>query len=113
MTKAIMQNLLSKLEPGQKILFLSPREENQYIKGTITTKTATPRSYFIECQGKTYYHTWQHICTINTDNPVLQDHQQEFVPVSKDHQQSQHHSDKHVSQDHHHRHRVTVSQNHQ
>ena len=44
---------LSELEPGQKVLFLSPREENQYIKGTITTKAATPRSYYIECQGKT------------------------------------------------------------
>ena len=104
---------LSELEPGQKILFLSPREENQYIEGTITTKAATPRSYYIECQGKTYCHTCQHICTINVENPVSRDHQQETVPVSQDHQQSQHHRDKHVSQDHHHSHRVTVSQDHQ
>ena len=104
---------LSELEPGQKILFLSPREENQYIEGTITTKAATPRSYYIECQCKTYCHTHQHICTINVENPVLQDHQQETVPVSQDHQQSQHHRDKNVSQDHHHSHRVTVLQDHQ
>ena len=101
---------LSKLEPGQKILFLSPREENQYIEGTITTKATTPRSYYIECQGKTYHCTCQHICTINIENPVSQDHQQETVPVSQDHQQSQHHRDKHVTQDHLHSHRVTVSQ---
>ena len=104
---------LSELEPGQKILFLSPREENQYIEGTITTKAATPRSYYIEYQGKTYHHTCQHLCTINIENPVSQDHQQETVPVSQDHQQSQHHRDKHVSQDHHHSHRVTVLQDHQ
>ena len=95
---------LSELEPGQKILFLSPREENQYIEGTITTKAATPRSYYIECQGKTYRRTCQHIHTINIEKPVFQDHQQETVPVSQDHQQSQHHRDKHVSQDHHHSH---------
>ena len=104
---------LSELEPGQKILFLSPREENQYIEGTITTKAATPRSYYIECQGKTYHCTHQHIHTINVENPVSQDHQQETVPVSQDHQQSQHHRDKHVSQDHHRSHRVTVLQDHQ
>ena len=104
---------LSELEPGQKILFLSPREENQYIEGTITTKAATPRSYYIECQGKTYCCTCQHICTINVENPVSRDHQHETVPVSQDHQQSQHHRDKHVSQDHHHSHRVTISLDHQ
>ena len=61
---------LSELEPGHKILFLSPREENQYLEGTITTKAATPRSYYIECQGKTYCCTCQHICTINVESPV-------------------------------------------
>ena len=66
---------LSDLEPGQKILILSPREENQYIEGTITTKAATLRSYYIECHGKTYHHTHQHIDTINIENPVSQDHQ--------------------------------------
>ena len=81
---------LSELEPGQKILFLSPREENQYIEGSITTKATTPRSYYIECQGKTYHCTCQHICTINIENSVSQDHQQETVPVSQDHQQTQH-----------------------
>ena len=71
------------LEPRQKILFLSPREENQYIKGTITTKAATPRSYYIECQGKTFHCTCQHICTINIENPVSQDHQQEMYQSHK------------------------------
>ena len=113
MTKVKNARPLSELEPGQKILFLSPREENQYIGGTITTKAATPRSYYIECQGKTYHCTCQHIHTINIEKPVPQDHQQETVPVSQDHQQSQHHRDKHVSQDHHHSHRVTVLQDHQ
>ena len=65
---------LSELEAGENILFLSPREENQYIEGTITTKAATPRSYHIECQGKTYCHTYQHTCSINTEIPVSQDH---------------------------------------
>ena len=61
-------------EPVQKVLFLSPREENQYIIGTITTKASTPRSYYKEYQGKTYHCTCQHICTINTEIPVSQDH---------------------------------------
>ena len=79
---------LSELEQGQKILFLSPREENQYIEGTITTKAATPRSYYIECQGKTYCHTCQHICTINIENPVSQDHHHSHRgTVLHDHQQ--------------------------
>ena len=39
--------------PGQKGLFLSPKEQNQYIKGTVTTKASTPRSYYIKSQGKT------------------------------------------------------------
>ena len=65
---------LPELKPGQKLLFLSPREENQYIEGTITTKAGIPRSYYIECQGKTYYHTHQHILAINTEIPVSQDH---------------------------------------
>ena len=99
---------LSELEPGQKVLFLSPREDNQYIKGTITTKASTLRSYYIEYQGKTYCHTRQHICIINTEITVSQEHQPGIVQVSQDHQQSQHHSDKHVSQDHHCSHRVPV-----
>ena len=61
---------LSELEPQQKVLFLSPREENQYIKGTITTKAPTPKSYYIEFKGKTYCHTCQHIHTINTEIPL-------------------------------------------
>ena len=104
---------LSELEPGQKVLFLSPREKNQYIKGTITTKASTARSYYIEYQGKTYHHTRQHIHTINTEIPVPQDYRQETVQVSQDHQQSQNHSNNPVLQDHHHSHRVSVSQAHQ
>ena len=111
MTKVTTQDHCQSWNQDRK--FLSPREENQYIEGTITTKAATPRSYYIECQGKTYCRTCQHIHTINVENPVSRDHQQETVPVSQDHQQNQHHRDKHVSQDHHHSHRVTVSQDHQ
>ena len=108
-----MQEHCQSLYQDRKFLFLSPREENQYIECTITTKAATPRSYYIECQGKTYHHTRQHICSINVENPVSRDHQKETVPVSQDHQQNHHHRDKHVSQDHHHNHRVTVSPDHQ
>ena len=103
---------LAELEPGQKVLFLSPREENQYIEGTITTKAATPRRYHIEFQCKTYHHTHQHIHTINTEITVSPDNQQEIVHVSQDHQQSQHHSDNPIAQDHHHSHRVPVLQDH-
>ena len=38
---------LLELIPGQKVLFLSPKEQNQYIEGTITTKASTPKSYYI------------------------------------------------------------------
>ena len=51
MTKAIMSNPLPKLKPGE-ILFLSPTEQIQYIKGTMTIKAAKPRSYCLEAQGK-------------------------------------------------------------
>ena len=119
---------LPELVPGQKILFLSPKKENQYIKGTIMTKASTPRSYYVQSQGKTYCHTCQHIRTINTDTPVSQDHQQsqnhsnipvsqdhhqEIVHISQDHQQSHHHSKLPVLQDHHCSHRVPVLQDHQ
>ena len=33
--------------------------------------TSTLRSYMIEAQGRTYWHTRQHICPINTDVPPL------------------------------------------
>ena len=33
---------LPELKPGQKILFLSPKDENQYIEGTVTSKASTP-----------------------------------------------------------------------
>ena len=38
---------LSELNTGQNVLFLSPKEQNQYIKGTVTAKASTPRSYYI------------------------------------------------------------------
>ena len=69
------------LKPGQKILFLSPKDENQYIEGTVTSKASTPRSYYLEYQGKQYHHTRQHICALDINasqdqqQPVLQDHQ--------------------------------------
>ena len=98
--------------PGQKVLFLSPKQQNQYIKTTVT-----PRSYYVESQGKTYHHTCQHLCTINTDIPVSQDHQQ-FIPVPQDHCQgivplSQDHRSSNipVSQDHHSS-NIPVSQGH-
>ena len=56
---------LAKLTPGQQVPSLSPKEQNQYIGGTVTAKASTPRSYYVESQGKTYHHTCQHICTIN------------------------------------------------
>ena len=74
---------LPELVPGQKVLFLSPRKENQYIKSTITTKAATSRHYYIESQGKTYHCTCQHIHTINTEIPVSQDHCQEIICLTR------------------------------
>ena len=65
---------LPELKPGQKILFLSPKGENQYTEGTVTRKASTPRSYYLESQGKQYHHTRQHICAI--DIYASQDHQQ-------------------------------------
>ena len=115
-------NPLPELISGQKVLFLSPKEENQYTEGTVSTKASTPRSYYVESKGKTYCHTCQHICTINTDIPVSQDHQLEHnscltrpppesVPISQDHQQNHCHKNIPVSQDHHHN-NVPVSQDH-
>ena len=87
---------LPELKPGQKILFLSPKEENQYIEGTVTSKASTPRSYYLESQSKQYCHTRQHICAIDIN--TLQDHQQ---TVSQDHQSNKHQNTKQlVSQDH-------------
>ena len=56
---------LPELKPGQQVFFLSPTEQNQYIERTVTTKAATPRSYYLEAQCKTYHHTCQQICIIN------------------------------------------------
>ena len=98
---------LPELKPGQKILFMSPKDENQYIEGTVTSKASTPRSYYLECQGKQYCHTQQHIHAI--DITTLQDHQQPFSqdhhsnkqPVSQDNQSNKHQNNKQlVSQDH-------------
>ena len=105
---------LPELKPGQKILFLSPKDENQYIEGTVTTKASTPRSYYIESQGKQYCCTRQHIRAIDINasqdqqQPVLQDHQGDQQPVSQDHQSTkqsvlqdnQHTTKKDTLQDH-------------
>ena len=83
---------LPELKPGQKILFLSPKDKNQYIEGTVTSKASTPRSYYLESQGKQYCHTRQHICAIDINasqdhqQSVLQDHQRSKQPVLQDHQ---------------------------
>ena len=97
---------LPELKPGQKILFLSPKDENQYIEGTVTSKASTPRSYYLESQGKQYHRTRQHICAIDTN--TSQDHQREQQPVSPDHQRTkqlvlqdhQHTTKNHTLQDH-------------
>ena len=52
---------LPDLIQGQKILFLSPADPNQYIEGTVIAKVPQPRSYLLESQGKTYCQTCQHI----------------------------------------------------
>ena len=87
---------LPELKAGQKVLFLSLKEQNQYNEGTVTTKTSTPRSYYVGSKGKTYHLTCQYIHTINTDLPVLQGCQQEHFLVTQHHQQSM----AHISQDH-------------
>ena len=99
---------LPELKPGQKILFLSPKDENQYIEGTVTSKASTPRSYYLESQGKQYHCTRQHIHAIDINasqdqqQPVLQDHQRGKQPVSQDHQSTK----QPVLQDHQPRHRA-------
>ena len=83
---------IPELKPGQKILFLSPKDENQYIEGTVTSKASTPRSYYLESQGKQYCHTRQHIRAIDINalqdhqQSVLQDHQRSKQPALQDHQ---------------------------
>ena len=105
---------LSELKPGQKILFLNPKDENQYIEGTVTSKASTPRSYYLESQGKQYHHTQQHIHAIDINalqdhqQPVSQDHQSDKQPVSQDHQSNK----QLVSQDHQ-SNKQPVSQDHQ
>ena len=104
---------LPELKPSQTILFLSPKDENQYIEGTVTRKASSPRSYYLESQGKQYCHTQQHIHAIDINalqdhqQPVSQDHQSNKQPVSQDHQSNKqpasqdHQSNKQpVSQDH-------------
>ena len=52
---------LPELLPGQKVLFLSPKEQNQYIKGTITTKASIPRSYYIDTRKNLPPYTPTHL----------------------------------------------------
>ena len=56
---------LPDITPGQKVLFLSPAEPNQFIEGTITSHASTPRSYIIESQGRSYCRNRQHIRPLN------------------------------------------------
>ena len=100
---------LPELKPGQKILFLSPKDKNQYIEGTVTSKASTPRSYYLESQGKQYRHTRQHIRAIDINalqdhqQSVLQDHQRGKQPALQDHQ---HTTKNDTLQDHQPRHRA-------
>ena len=86
---------LTELKSGQRILFLSPKDENQYIEGTVTSTASTPRSYYIESQGKQYRRTRQHIHAIDINasqdqqQSVLQDHQRDQQQsASQDHQRT-------------------------
>ena len=111
---------LPELKPGWKILFLSPKDENQYIEGTVTNKALTPRNYYLESQGKQYCHTRQHIHAIDINalqdhqQSVLQDHQRSKQPVLQDHQSTkqpalqdhQHTTKNDTLQDHQPRHRA-------
>ena len=111
---------LTELKPGQKILFLSPKDENQYIEGTVTSKASTPKSYYLESEGKQYCHTRQHICAIDINDlqdhhqSVLQDHQRSKQPVLQDQQSTmqpalqdhQHTTKNDTLQDHQPRHRA-------
>ena len=100
---------LPELKPSQKILFLSPKDENQYIEGTVTSKASTPRSYYLESQCKQYRHTRQHICAIDINasqdhqQSVLQDHQSTKQPALQD---NQHTTKNDTLQDHQPRHRA-------
>ena len=106
---------LPELKPGQKILFLSPKDENQYIEGTLTSKASTHRSYYLESQGKQYCHIRQHIHPIDINalqdqqQTVLQDHQRDKQLVSQDHQSTK----QPVLQDHQHTTKNDTLQDHQ
>ena len=74
----------------------------------MTSKASSPRSYYLESQGKQYSCTQQHIHAIDIN--ALQDHQQ---PVSQGHQSNKHQNNKQpVSQDHQ-SNKQPVSQDHQ
>ena len=85
----------------------------------MTSKASTPRSYYLESQGKQYCHTQQRIHAIDINalqdhqQPVSQDHQSNKQPVSQDHQSNkqpalqdhQHTTKNNTLQDHQPRHR--------
>ena len=52
--------LMTQLDPGQEVLFLSPADQS-YIPGTIVDMASTPQNYHIEAQGKCYCRTQEHI----------------------------------------------------
>ena len=58
---------LSDLESGQEILFLIPTDHISYLEGTILGHS--PRSFYIEAQGRKHGCNRQHIHPINTDIP--------------------------------------------
>ena len=65
MTKDTTQPL-SDLSSGQDVSFPSPTDQTSYLEGT-TGQAHTPRSYYIEAQGRRYRHNRQHMCPINTN----------------------------------------------
>ena len=58
---------LLELHPDQPVLFLSPKDTNWYIEGTITGPATTPHSHMLEAQGRTYCHSRHNIYPIDTD----------------------------------------------
>ena len=57
---------LTELNPGQVVLFLSPVDPHEYIKGTITLHASTPKCLTIKAQGRTYCCIHQHICHLHS-----------------------------------------------
>ena len=65
-----LYNARSLPELHQEVLFLSPSEPNAHDQGTITSPASTPRSYIMECQGRQYQWTRQHIHPLSYEIPT-------------------------------------------